>query len=115
MAVLRRLVGIALFVGLVVSTVMLRDANSQLIEINYMFGVGFSINDRVTLSTSFQGFYITNTAINSVDVRGSNLEPLSVRCSATIVRNSRIIEPFVQFGLTDAAPRANVGIVVTFY
>jgi uncharacterized membrane protein YciS (DUF1049 family) len=38
MAGLRRLVGIALFVGLVVATVMLRDANSQPIEINYMFG-----------------------------------------------------------------------------
>jgi hypothetical protein len=31
------------------------------------------------------------------------------------VLDCRIIEPFVQIGLTDAAPRANVGIVVTFY
>jgi hypothetical protein len=84
-------------------------------QVNYMFGVGFSVNDRVTLSSTFQGFYITNTYINSVNVRGSNLEPLSLRCSATIVRNCRIIEPFVQFGLTDAAPRVNAGIVVTFY
>ncbi|MEX0676816.1 MAG: hypothetical protein WD063_07045 [Pirellulales bacterium] len=84
-------------------------------QANYMFGVGFSVNDRVTLSSTFQGFYITNTFINSVNVRGSNLEPMSMRFSATIVRNCRIIEPFVQIGVTDSAPRVNAGIVVTFY
>lgn len=84
-------------------------------QINYMFGVGFSVNDRVTLSSTFQGFYITNTSVDSVDVRGTNLEPMSLRFSATIVRDCRILEPFVQIGVTDSAPRANFGIVVTFY
>jgi hypothetical protein len=84
-------------------------------QINYMLGVGFSVNDRVTLSSSFQGFYITNSFVNSTNVRGSNLEPLSLRFSVTTVRNCRIVEPFVQFGITDSAPRVNVGLVVTFY
>jgi hypothetical protein len=84
-------------------------------QVNYMLGVGFSVNDRVTFSSTFQGFYITNTFIDSVDVRGSNLEPLSLRFSITTVRNCRIVEPFVQIGLTDSAPRVNVGVAVTFY
>jgi hypothetical protein len=84
-------------------------------QINYMMGVGFSVNDRVTLSSAFQGFYITNTFIDSVNVRGSNLEPMSMRFAITTVRNCKIIEPFVQIGVTDSAPRVNVGIVVTFY
>ena len=84
-------------------------------QVNYMFGVGFSVNDRVTLSGTFQGFYITNTYIAGDSLRGSNLEPMSLRFSATVVRNCRIVEPFIQFGITDSAPRANFGIVVTFY
>jgi hypothetical protein len=84
-------------------------------QVNYMLGVGFSVNDRVTLSTTFQGFYITNTFIDGVNVRGSNLEPCSIRFAATIVRNCRIVEPFAQIGATESAPRVNVGVVVTFY
>ena len=84
-------------------------------QANYMLGVGFSVNDRVTLSTTFQGFYLTNTSVNDQTVRGSNLEPLTMRFAATIVRNCRIIEPFCMIGMTDSAPRANVGVVITFY
>lgn len=84
-------------------------------QINYLFGVGFSVNDRVTLSGTFQGYYITDTYLNSTDVYGTNVEPISMRFAATIVRNCRIVEPFVQFGLTDSAPRVNAGLVVTLY
>jgi hypothetical protein len=84
-------------------------------QANYMLGVGFSINDRVTLSTTFQGFYLTNTSVDNEAIRGSNLEPLTMRFAATIVRNCRIIEPFCVIGMTDSAPRANVGVVVTLY
>jgi Putative MetA-pathway of phenol degradation len=84
-------------------------------QVNYMFGAGFSVNDRVTLSSTFQGYYITNSFINGVNLRGSNLEPMSLRFSITVVRDCRIIEPFVQIGVTDSAPRANLGVVVTFY
>jgi hypothetical protein len=40
---------------------------------------------------------------------------MTMRFAATIVRNCRIVEPFVQFGLTDSAPRVNAGLVVTLY
>ncbi|REK19282.1 MAG: hypothetical protein DWQ37_01435 [Planctomycetota bacterium] len=84
-------------------------------QANYLFGAGFAINDRITFSSTFQGFYITNTYINNENVRGSNLEPLSLRFALTVVRNCRILEPFCQIGLTDSAPNANVGIIVTYY
>ncbi len=84
-------------------------------QINYQFGVGFAVNDRITLSTAFQGFYLTTNSLDHVTTRGTNLEPLSLRFAATIARNCRILEPFVQIGLTDSAPNANVGITVTFY
>jgi hypothetical protein len=84
-------------------------------QINYMFGVGFSVNDRVTLSGTFQGYYITDTYLDNQDVYGTNVEPMTMRFAATIVRDCRIIEPFIQFGLTDSAPRVNAGIVLTLY
>ena len=84
-------------------------------QILYQFGVGFSVNDRVTLSTAFQGFYITNTQLDNETIDGTNLEPISIRFAATIARNCRIIEPFVAIGATHSAPAANFGLVVTFY
>jgi len=84
-------------------------------QLTYMFGVGFSVNDRVTLSTALQGFYITDSYANGQDIPGTNLEPMSLRFAATIVRDCRIIEPFVQIGMTESAPAANFGIVFTCY
>lgn len=84
-------------------------------QILYQFGVGFSVNDRVTLSTAFQGFYITNTQLDNETIDGTNLEPISIRFAATIARNCRIIEPFVAVGMTHSAPAANFGLVVTLY
>ena len=57
-------------------------------QILYQFGVGFSVNDRVTLSTAFQGFYITYTQLDNVTVPGTNLEPISLRFAATIAENA---------------------------
>lgn len=84
-------------------------------QILYQFGVGFSVNDRVTFSTAFQGFYITNTQLDNETIDGTNLEPISLRFAVTIARNCRIIEPFVAIGATHSAPAANFGLVVTFY
>ena len=53
---------------------------------SYQFGVGFSVNDRVTLSTALQGFYITTTQIDDETIPGTNLEPISLRFAATIAR-----------------------------
>jgi hypothetical protein len=84
-------------------------------QISYQFGVGFSVNDRVTLSAALLGFYITDIQIDDETVAGTNLEPLSLRFAATIARNCRILEPFAMIGMTESAPAFNIGIVVTFY
>lgn len=83
-------------------------------QINYQFGVGFAVNDRITLSTNFYGYYITNTYLNGKHVPGSNQEPLSLRFAATIARETKIWEPFALIGMTDQAPAAQVGFILTF-
>ncbi len=84
-------------------------------QISYQFGVGFSANDRVTLSATFLGWYVTSSVQNFVGIPGSNLEPLEMRFAATIARRDRIIEPFAILGVTQFAPAAQIGITVTFY
>jgi len=96
-----------------------RDFSGQLFQpgeqINYQVGFGFAVNDRITFSTALLGFYITNTFINNENIRGTNLEPISLRLAATISRNCKLFEPFFLLGATDFAPNAQLGIVITFY
>jgi hypothetical protein len=84
-------------------------------QINYQFGVGFSVNDRVTLSTALQGFYITQTSMNGSTLPGSNLEPISLRFAATISRRGHLLEPFAVIGATPSAPAVSLGVVFTYY
>jgi hypothetical protein len=96
-----------------------RDFNGVVVQpgeqLNYQFGVGFSANDRVTLSATFQGFFISNMLLDGSALLGTNVEPMSLRFAATIARNCRIVEPFALIGMTDSAPNASFGVTVTFY
>jgi hypothetical protein len=84
-------------------------------EYNYTLGIGFSVNEKVTLSTQFFGSYIEEIKVNGDRVEGSNQEPMSLRLAATFARpKDRLVEPFVTFGLTDDAVAANFGITWTF-
>jgi hypothetical protein len=81
----------------------------------YQLGTGFAINERVTLSTTFFGSYITEARVNNHIVQGTILEPMYLRFAVTITRpNKRIIEPFATIGMTDAAANAQAGITWTF-
>ncbi|MGD9724692.1 MAG: hypothetical protein AB7O59_20660 [Pirellulales bacterium] len=84
-------------------------------QFSYQFGVGFAPNDRVTLSTTFFGFFISNALADRTQILGSNVEPMSLRFAATIVRHEHIVEPFVQVGMTDFAPAASFGVTFTFF
>ena len=84
-------------------------------QLNYQLGVGFAVNDRVTLSATFQGFYISDTLLNRTAFAGTNIEPLSLRFAATIARHERILEPFALIGMTDSAPAASIGLTITCY
>ncbi len=80
----------------------------------YQAGLGFAVNSRVTLSAAFTGLYIAEDHIDRVRVEGSILEPMQLRFAATVARPGRIIEPYVELGITRDAPSANVGIIWTF-
>jgi hypothetical protein len=90
----------------------------------YSMGVGFAINDRLTLSTAFFGTFQTTTVIDRVIMippaapvvshTSFNLEPFQVRLALTAVTSpQQIIEPFVSFGLNIDAPEADFGITCT--
>jgi hypothetical protein len=82
---------------------------------NYTFGVGFAVNDRVTLSTRFLGSYVEEVRVNRHRVLGTNIEPMTIRMAATISKPcDRLVEPFVEFGITDSAVESFFGITWTY-
>lgn len=82
-------------------------------QFSYNLGVGFAVNDRVTLSTTFQGLFQSETEVNGLGVPGSIYEPLSLRFAVTSYRCGRIIEPYAIIGMTNDAADAIVGITWT--
>lgn len=82
-------------------------------QFTYNLGLGFAANERLTLSTAFQGSYITKTRVDGRQLANSDLEPLQIRMAATISRCKRIVEPFVTFGLTQTSPSAQLGVIFT--
>jgi len=82
-------------------------------QINYNLGVGFAVNDRVTLSTTFLGTFQSETEVNGLGVPGSIFEPLSLRFAVTSYRCGTIIEPYAVIGMTNDAADAIIGITWT--
>ena len=73
----------------------------------YRAGLGFAVNEKLTLSSSLTGWYITDPYLDGVRVAGLAMEPITLRFAATINRPCRrYIEPFVELGLTPDAPDA---------
>lgn len=92
---------------------------------SYRFGVGYAINSRVTISSSFNGGYISELQVGGRMIPGSSREPLTVRLAATILSKGpsltgpakgrrRTTEPFIAMGITDAAPDASFGVRWTY-
>jgi hypothetical protein len=81
----------------------------------YRVGMGFAVNERITLSSALIGNYVTDPSLNGVQVPGLAMEPITLRFAATIARPcDRLVEPFVEFGLTPDAPNARVGVTFTY-
>lgn len=83
-------------------------------EYSYFFGLGFAVNDRVTLSTRFAGAYVEELDVDGVRIPGTIQEPMSIRFATTIAQKKKIVEPFVEFGLTEAALNSFFGVVCTY-
>ena len=115
--VVRSIDPVILFYGAGYTYSFQRDFDDVQIELGHEFqynlGLGFAANERITLSTAFLGSFITETRFDDQLVPGSDQEPLRIRLAATMTQNCRIVEPFVNFGLTETAPAAELGIVWT--
>jgi hypothetical protein len=84
-------------------------------EFNYTLGVGFAVNERVTLSTQFFGSYVEEIKANGERVEGTIQEPMNIRMAATLAKPcNRLVEPFVMFGLTDDSISSSFGITWTY-
>ncbi len=84
-------------------------------HILYSIGMGFSLNDRVSLSMGMVGAVTSRTEINGGEISVSGLEINSLQFSTTVQLAKRLyLEPVVGFGLTDEAPDFLVGINVPF-
>ena len=79
----------------------------------YQCGVGFGVNEWVTLSTSFAGAYISELYVDDDRVEGTIREPLRLRFAVTINAPDKIIEPFSEIGMTDDTVDARFGITWT--
>ncbi len=110
---------VTVFYGVGGRQLFAKEVDSQYVQpgqqFSYQCGAGFAVNERVTFSASYFGYFITDTYIDKQRVAGSFFEPQYVRLAVTCVREHRIIEPFVLFGTTQDAARSIVGVNMTFY
>jgi hypothetical protein len=82
-------------------------------EFDYLFGVGFAVNSWVTISGTMIGATITRYGANGVSLPGSDQDPIRFRISVTMVKDSRICEPFAEIAMTPDSP-SRVGITFTY-
>jgi hypothetical protein len=81
---------------------------------NYRFGVGFAVNDRITLSTALINLIQGTWSAAGESLPASSQEPMTIRLAMTVSASRRfIVEPFVTFGLNDDAPEADLGVILT--
>jgi hypothetical protein len=84
-------------------------------QYSYRGGVGFAVNEHITLSSTLYGYYITEAWIDGQEARGTAQEPVYLRLAVTIAeRKNRIVEPFAEIGMSDDAANARFGVTWTF-
>jgi hypothetical protein len=84
-------------------------------QISYSLGTGFSMNDRVSFSTSLSGAIVGRTEINGQKIAGSSADINTLQFSSTIQLTKRLfVEPFVGIGLTEKASDFVIGFSVPY-
>ena len=83
-------------------------------QYEYRAGVGFAVNEHVTLSTMLYGAYISEPYVEGVRVQGAILEPIYLRFAVTTEKCHRFCEPFVEIGLTPDAANTRFGVTWTY-
>jgi len=73
-------------------------------QIPYSFGTGFSMNDKVSFSTSLSGDAVRRTKFNGREIAGSSKNINTLQLGFTVQLSKRLfIEPYVGFGLNEEA------------
>lgn len=85
-------------------------------EIPYSAGLGFSLNDRVSFSTTLSGRAVRRTSGPDPEQLGSGSADVNLLQFATTVQlmPGLFIEPFAAFGLTEESPDFIGGINVPY-
>jgi hypothetical protein len=84
-------------------------------EVFYQLGAGYSLNERVSLSTQLIGAVVGHAKLRGVTVPRSHLDIISLQFSVTTLVTRRLyIEPVVGVGLSKDAPDAVVGLNVLY-
>jgi Putative MetA-pathway of phenol degradation len=78
----------------------------------YQFGIGYSLNDRVSLTTQLAGGVVVNGGEN---LQGSDRDFYSLQFSVTVLVTKHLyMEPFVSVGLSQNAPDVIVGLSLPY-
>lgn len=102
---------VVLFGRLGYTAVLERDGRDPADQFSYLFGTGFSLTDRVSISTRVSGIAGGRTQVNGSAIPGTSLDALSLQLAVTTRLTRRFyVEPFVSAGLTDDATDAVVGV-----
>jgi hypothetical protein len=84
-------------------------------QVRYLFGMGYSLNDRVSFSMRVGGAYVGQAKQNGKAIPRSSLDIVSLQFNVTTrVARHWFVEPFVNAGLTDDAPDAIIGVSVLY-
>ena len=84
-------------------------------QIPYALGMGFSLNDRVSFSTSLNGAAIRRDKIDGREIAGSGRDIHSLNLAVTVqVAKGLFVEPFVNFGLSEEATDFFAGVNVPY-
>jgi outer membrane putative beta-barrel porin/alpha-amylase len=85
-----------------------RDGRDPGDEVFYQLGIGYSLNDRVSLSTQL---VVGHSKQDDTTIRRSDLDILSLQLGVTVLVTKRMfVEPVVNLGLSEDAPDVIAGI-----
>ncbi len=79
--------------------------------VDYGFGVGFSLNDRVSLNAQLSGAFLGRSRQQGTKILRSSREIASVLLATTILLDRHLsVEPVIGYGLTDDANDFTIGL-----
>jgi hypothetical protein len=114
-ALIKTLDPVVFFGRLGYSATLEREGRNPGDEIFYQLGIGYSLNDRVSLSTQLIGAVIGHTELDDTTVRRSDLDILSLQLGVTVLVTRKLfVEPVVNFGLSEDAPDVIVGLNLVY-